>query len=122
MFRIYTAVAIINFMQDIVSDIKLLGKKIAEIRKSKGFTQDALSEKIGIDPKHLSRVECGKNRPSLELLYKISLVLAVDMSLFFQNSHLQERDELIEDIDKLLSEVSTDKLRIYYKVLRDIAI
>ena len=70
-----------------MEDIKLLGKRIGELRKTKGFTQDALSELVGIDPKHLSRIECGKNRPSLELLYKISSVLKVDLALFFQNNH-----------------------------------
>ena len=35
---------------------KLLGKRIKELRKNKGITQEALSEKAGIDSKHLSRI------------------------------------------------------------------
>ena len=105
-----------------MEDIKLLGKRIGELRKTKGFTQDALSELVGIDPKHLSRIECGNNRPSLELLYKISSVLKVDLALFFQNNHLQDREELIDDIDKMMTDVSTDKLRMYHKILQDIVI
>lgn len=44
---------------------KLLGKRIKELRKNKGITQEALSEKAGIDSKHLSRIECGVNFPLL---------------------------------------------------------
>ncbi len=40
----------------------LLGKKIKEIKKKRGLTQDFLAEKVGIDAKHLSRIECGKTR------------------------------------------------------------
>lgn len=39
---------------------KLLGKRIKELRKNKGITQEAVVRKMqGIDSKHLSRIECG---------------------------------------------------------------
>ena len=103
-----------------MSYVNLLGKRIKEVRKSKGLTQDALSEKIGIDSKHLSRIECGKNRPSIELLYKISAVLNIEPYLIFQNKHLQEKDELIKEITFALSDSPEEKVRLFYKILFDI--
>ncbi len=103
-----------------MSYVNLLGKRIKEIRKSKGFTQDALAEKIGIDSKHLSRVECGKNNPSLDLLYKIASVLDIDTEEFFKNSHLKEKEILIEEMNHALACCPIDKVRLFYKILFDI--
>lgn len=56
------------------------GKKLKELRKSKGFTQQALAEKAGIDEKHLSRVENGKYFPSYVTLNKLLNALEVTLS------------------------------------------
>ena len=39
---------------------ELLGSRIKEIRKLKRLSQEQLSERVGIDPKHLSRIEVGR--------------------------------------------------------------
>ncbi len=96
---------------------KFLGAKIKEIRRSRSYTQDFLSEKIGIDPKHLSRIECGKNSPSLDLIYKICSVLNVNPSVLFDESMLKDKSELIQDISKILSGESESNVRKFYKIL-----
>ncbi len=47
---------------------ELLGSRIKEIRKLKRLSQEQLSERVGIDPKHLSRIEVGRGFPSLDTL------------------------------------------------------
>ena len=49
---------------------QLLGMRIKEFREKRKFTQDKLAEIVGIDPKHLSRIENGRNYPSFETLEK----------------------------------------------------
>lgn len=95
----------------------LLGKRIKELRKNKGFTQELLSEKVGIDPKHLSRIECGVNSPSLDLLNKISKVLNVDTCLLFEINHLRDKNTLIKEINEILNSESEENVRTFYKVL-----
>ena len=95
----------------------LLGKKIKEIRKKRGLTQDFLAEKVGIDAKHLSRIECGKNSLSLNLLYKICDVLNTDPCVLFDNISLKNKTELIADINKILEQSSEDKIRSLYRIL-----
>lgn len=51
---------------------KQLGIKIKKLRKSRGLTQEQLSEKLRIDYRHLSGIETGQNTPSLKLLLSIS--------------------------------------------------
>lgn len=56
-----------------------LGEKIRLLRKSQGLTQEQLAEKIGIDNKHLSRIEKGKHMPTYHILKKLALVLNFDV-------------------------------------------
>ena len=63
-----------------------IGLKIAYYRKLKGFSQMELSEMIDVSRTHLSNIEA-PNKPtsiSLDLLFKISEVLDVEMKKFFE--------------------------------------
>ena len=48
-----------------------IGKRISNARKAAGLTQAELSEKIEISEKYLSRIECGKQLPSVVIVVKI---------------------------------------------------
>ncbi len=52
-----------------------IGNKIKTLRKSLGLTQEQLAEKVGIDDKHLSKIENNKHQPSYATLCKIAEVL-----------------------------------------------
>ncbi len=56
-------------------NFKMIGQRIKEGRKEKGFTQETFSEMIDISIEHLSRIENGAYRPSLSLIEKICTVL-----------------------------------------------
>ena len=94
-----------------------IGKKIKEIRKNRAFTQDILAEKVGIDAKHLSRIECGKNSLSLNLLLKICSVLDTEPSVFFDNSINKNKAELVREITNILNQSSEEKIRWVYKIV-----
>ena len=64
-------------------DSKMVGETIAEIRKRKGVSQDVLSGLAGIGRTHLSAIERGERKPTLETLYRISLALDMKMSEIF---------------------------------------
>lgn len=49
-----------------------IGKRIAEIRKSKGISQAKLSEITGIAPGNIARIETGKYSTGIDLLSKIA--------------------------------------------------
>ena len=99
---------------------KLIGARIKELRKRRGYSQDLLSEKIDIDPKHLSRIEVGKGYPSLQTLERIADALEVDMRDFFEFVPASTQKELKDDISKLLREASPDQLKTIYRVIKSI--
>ena len=57
-----------------------VGKVIAEFRKRKGVSQEVLSGLSDIGRTHLSAIERGERKPTLETLYRISCALDVKMS------------------------------------------
>jgi transcriptional regulator with XRE-family HTH domain len=98
---------------------KLLGVRIQELRKIKGLTQEQLSQKVNIDPKHISRIEVGRSYPSLDTLDKLARALKVEISSFFEFDHkLKSTKELKKTINDLLKDVNEAKLGQVIKVLK----
>jgi len=63
---------------------KELGKRIREIRKIKGFTQEELGEKANLNYKFIGELERGKVNVSLDSLVKISHALEIYISDLFR--------------------------------------
>jgi transcriptional regulator with XRE-family HTH domain len=99
---------------------ELLGARIKELRKARRLSQDQLSEKVNIDPKHLSRIEVGKSYPSLATLEKIAKALNVEIKDLFEYMHEVKGKELTENIIRLLKESDEEKLRLILKITRAI--
>lgn len=61
-------------------DPKIVGNVIADFRKEKGISQEVISGLADIGRTHLSAIERGERKPTLETLYRISCALEVKMS------------------------------------------
>ena len=61
----------------------MLGKRIKEIRKSKGLTQPQLGALINKDYQDISRLENGKVNPSAFYIWQISNALNVPVEEFY---------------------------------------
>ena len=61
-------------------DSKIVGLAIARQRKRKKVSQEVLSGLSDIGRTHLSAIERGERKPTLETLYRISVALNVKMS------------------------------------------
>jgi DNA-binding XRE family transcriptional regulator len=58
-----------------------LGTTVTNLRVSKGWTQDELAYRTGYDTGYVRRVERGTANPSFQLLYNISDVFALPLSV-----------------------------------------
>lgn len=63
-----------------------LGKRILELRKSKGFTQEELVDKCNINVRTIQRIEAGEVSPRNFTIKTILEVLGVDADAFFEPS------------------------------------
>jgi len=62
---------------------KLLGQRVATVRRAKGLSQDALGEKSHYSTEFISLVERGVNSPSVEGLDRIASALGVQVKDLF---------------------------------------
>lgn len=99
---------------------QLLGARIKELRKAKRLSQDALAEHVGIDSKHLSRLEVGGSFPSLDTLERLADVLGVELKDFFEFVHKEDPKELKGILANLIKGFTDEQLRLAVKVLRAI--
>ncbi len=95
----------------------LLGRKIKEIRKSKGWTQEYLSEKIGINPKSVLRIESGKTFPTIQNLEKIAEVFEIEIFDLFNNRSLEDVKNLKNSVLKIINNLDDEKIRMLYNFL-----
>ena len=54
--------------EGIVTDAQLFGKRLRAARKAAGVKQGVLAKALDVDPKHISRLERGKVKPSFDLI------------------------------------------------------
>lgn len=62
--------------------LKLVGKRIKDIRTAKGLSQvDVVGKMQGeIDPTNISRIEAGRTNPTLFTLFRLAEALEVDIT------------------------------------------
>jgi len=70
-------------------DAIIVGKVIQELREKKGFSQEVLSGFADIGRTHLSMIERGIRKPTLDTLFKISNALDVKASEIVQKIELE---------------------------------
>lgn len=101
----------------------MIGKKIAEIRKNRGFTLSELAEKSNISKSYLSNIERDLNQnPSVEVVIKLAKVLQVNIDTILspiikQDNHGIMEKEWIDFVSDLKSSGVNKEQLPYYKPL-----
>ena len=86
-----------------------IGRRIAEIRREDGMTQDQLAEKADISVVHLSNVERGKKWPGLPVLIRIAEALEVATDWILRANVPGTYAVANERIGKLLRDCSNNR-------------
>ena len=66
------------------SQLRAFGKRVAEVRKSKGLTQQELARQLDISLVSVGYIETGKRWPRLVTLHRIAKQLKVPVGDFFR--------------------------------------
>lgn len=59
------------------------GKRVAELRKSAGYSQEQFAFKCGVDRTYVGVVERGEKSPTLNTIEKIAYALGISKSELF---------------------------------------
>ncbi|WLR50071.1 helix-turn-helix transcriptional regulator [Bacillus tianshenii] len=66
---------------------------LVNLRKEKGYTQEVVSEKVGIERPYYTQIETGSRRPSVQVAQKIAQELNFDWTIFFANECSEKRQD-----------------------------
>lgn len=99
---------------------ELLAKRLKQLRKSRGLTQEKLAELIGRDTKHISKLEIAGSYPSIETLERIARVLDVELKDIFNFDGLKDQNFIKEEFNKLLQYSDEKHLQMLYKIHKDL--
>ena len=104
-------------MNDILT---ILGKRIAELRTKRGYTQEQLAEMIDYSTNHISKLELARTNPSFELLVSISKALNIELKELFNFDEYKNKNHIKNEFDKLLNSHDDKKIQLLYKIYRSI--
>ncbi len=91
-------------------DIPPLGPRIRELRLRKGWSQEALSGKVGVRQKQISSYERGVNVPSGEILIALAKAFEVSLDYLAQMAPNNAPQVTIADLDLVEKVQLVDKL------------
>ena len=94
----------------------LFGKRLQELRREKGLTQETLSEMINISPENYSRIESGLSFPKPQNIVKIADALNVEISELFRFSRPDNIEQIKEKLFNIIKS-DDDTAKIVYSFL-----
>lgn len=99
---------------------ELLGKRIKELRKNKGLTQEYLAEKLKIEPRQLSKLETGKHYPSFETILGLLETFNITFEELILFEHLENSTDFKKKIETEIENIDNEKAAYVYKIIRSI--
>lgn len=67
----------------------VIANNIRDLRKSHGFTQADLAERLGYTVQAISRWEKGKSLPDPIMMHRLGEIFSVDIDYFYHQNHIQ---------------------------------
>ena len=102
-----------------MTDAQLFGKRLKAARTAAGVKQGRLAKALDVDPKHISRLETGKVKPSFDLVCQASRFLKVSPSVLFDFDSAEENVSVLKDrIRRLVETADFTRLQKAHHVLR----
>lgn len=98
-------------------DYYKIGQRIRKFRKACAMSQEQLAEAVGISTTHLSHIETGNTKLSLQVFVDIANALSVQTDELLYDT-IDNRTTLLNDTVELLETSSARELNILIDVLK----
>lgn len=104
-----------------MSSLKIkFGKRVRELRKSKGLTQEQVAEFINIEPPNFSKLENGLHFPQPDKIERLAIVLDVEIYELFECAHKQNKNDIINYLKEELDTFDINSLELIYKFVNNL--
>lgn len=89
---------------------KEIGKRIMELRKSKGLSQDELARELAISRSSLAQIELGNRSVDVKELLRLSRLLEFSLDNFLGKDFTSEKEEMKEE--KVIKEKQQERISV----------
>ena len=93
-------------------DFHSLGQEIKRKREAKGWTQEYLGQLIDRTSHSVMYIENRGQHPSLEIFYKLVVLLDISVDQFFSPKRQKEKSERRQRVDWLLDSLNEKELSV----------
>lgn len=99
-------------------DYEIIGERIREARRKKGWSQERLSEEIDVAVAYISRIERGSSQVNLNRLAQISKVLDISIEYLIGGVSTGAQNYLDKDLYETLLNCTPEKQRLIYNIAK----
>lgn len=99
-------------------NFKDIGKRIKIARIRTNLTQEAVADKIGVTPQHVSNIETGNSRVSLTTLVAIANLLNVSVDELLCDTVLKSKLVFNKEADDIFSDCNEYEVRVLVDILK----
>ena len=103
-------------------DYSALGKRVKKLRKEQKMTQERLAELIDVSVPHMSNIENGKTKFSLQVLVDMADALKTTPDALMMDQvddHIRTRGMIMEEIGRELSDCTEVQITTLEEVVRN---
>lgn len=102
------------------NELKLLGKRVAELRSKRELTQEKLAELVGYSTNHIAKLEAARTNPSFDLIVKIATSLNVEIKELFCYEEQNSPEYVKKELQKIIKSTDDETIKILYKLYKSL--
>ena len=103
-----------------MDDKKMIGSRLKEFRKKFGYSQEQVAERADMASNYLSRLEMGKENPTVDTLLKLSRAYKVELWELLNYGHELDRKTLETRFCRIAKNAKEGDLRLIVKFINTI--
>lgn len=107
-------------MNNAIDYIKI-GKRIKDMRKERGITQETICNKLNISLYHYSKIENGKVSASLETLVEIANYFDIEIETLLTGCSALHKSYLEEELESIFNKCNNHQKRMIIEIAKVIA-
>src|SRR5271157_3330692 len=100
-----------------MDDKKLIGIRLREIRKKHEYSQEQVAELADIASNYLSRIELGKENPTVDTLLKLARLYEVELWELVDYGHEVNRKTMESRICNIIKSAKDEELSLILKFI-----
>ena len=90
--------------REVKMDYEKIGKRIRDLRRQQGYTQEALAEAVDLSAPFVSHIERASKKASLETISRIASILNVTVDYLLTGTRSVDASAFLPEIEMLLKD------------------